>query len=89
MARRRTANAEQRLAEQVFEMAHDGETFDRELYVQEILPHLSGLSTTAIAAATSMSTSAASSIRAGNRVPHPRHWAALRELVAGPGRTSR
>jgi hypothetical protein len=44
----------------------------------------SGLATVtlpAIAKATGMSTSAAAKLRAGRRVPHPRHWAALASLV--------
>jgi CRISP-associated protein Cas1 len=75
--RRRSANAEQRLAEQAFELAHDGLVFDREWYLREVLPSLASVSTVAIAKATGMSTSAASKIRAGKRVPHPRHWTSL------------
>jgi hypothetical protein len=63
-----------------FELAHEGETFDREWYPREVLPGLASISTTAIARATGMSTSSASKIRAGKRVPHPMWWEALDSL---------
>jgi CRISPR-associated protein Cas1 len=78
---RSAANAEHRLAQQWWELAHDGETFDREWYLTAVLPGLAGFTLTIIAKATGLSTSAASKIRSGSRVPSPRHWQALAELV--------
>jgi hypothetical protein len=78
--RRRAANAEQRLAEQAFELTHDGEVFDRTRFVSEVLPGLQAVSTTAIARATGTSTSSASQWKRGLRTPHPRLWGALRAL---------
>jgi hypothetical protein len=79
-AKRRSANGDQRLAEQAFELAHEGETFDREWYLREVLPGLRLVSTVTIARTCGMSTSSASKIRRGLRVPHPRYWEALRDL---------
>ena len=39
------------------------------------------MTVTEIARATGMSTSAASKVRAGKRVPHPRHWEGLKVLM--------
>jgi len=82
--RRRQANQAQRLAEQRWELEHEGDVRDREWYLREVLPSLADLSTTAIARATGMSTSSASKVRAGKRVPHPRWWEALRRLPSTP-----
>jgi CRISPR-associated protein Cas1 len=82
--RRSAANSRHRLEEQIWELAHDGEAHDRERYLREVLPGLAGVSLTAIARATGMSTSAASKIRSGKRVPHPRWWTALSELRRSP-----
>ncbi len=79
-ARQSSANSEQRLAEQRWELEHEGEVPDREWYLREVLPGLTGLSTVSIARATGMSTSSASKVRAGKRVPHPRWWSTLRAL---------
>jgi len=65
---------------QRWELAHEGETFDREWYLAEVLPGLRGMTATTIAKATGMSTSSASKVRAAKRVPHPRHWEARNSL---------
>jgi hypothetical protein len=78
--RQSAANSAQRLAEQRWEIEHEGKVPDREWYLRELLPGLAGVSTTAIAKATGMSTSSASKIRAGKRVPHPRWWAGLASI---------
>jgi hypothetical protein len=77
--RQSAANSAQRLAEQSWELEHP-EVPDREWYLREVLPGLANLSTTAIAKLTGMSTSSASKIRAGKRVPHPRWWSALQSV---------
>jgi CRISPR-associated endonuclease Cas1 len=81
---RRAANAEQRLAEQTFELAHEGEAFDRARFLAEVLPRLQSVSTTTIAKATGMSTSSASKVKRGLRVPHPRWWGVLAEITLSP-----
>ena len=56
-------------------------------FTRDVLPAPSAASLTTIARATGMSTSAASRVRSDQRVPHPRHWEPLAELV-GVGVTS-
>jgi CRISPR-associated endonuclease Cas1 len=82
--RRSTANAEQRLTQQRWELEHDAEMFDREWFVTTVVPVLRAVTLTTIARATGMSTSAAAKVRAGRRVPHPRHWEALAALGRVP-----
>ena len=79
--KRSEQNAAARLEQQTWEMDHSGETFDREWFIAEVLPGLQGVTLTEIAKATGMSTSAASKVRAGKRVPHPRHWGRLSNLA--------
>jgi len=76
-ARRQSANALQRTMQREWEAAHEGEVFDPEWFREHVLPGLAPLSLVTIARATGMSTSAASRVRSGLRVPHPRHWGAL------------
>ncbi|MGA8534103.1 MAG: hypothetical protein WB615_08345 [Candidatus Tumulicola sp.] len=45
------------------------------------MPKLDAFMLAQIAKATGLSLAACSRIRAGARVPHPRHWEALRVLV--------
>ncbi len=80
-ARRQAANRARRAEQAVWEADHAGETFDPEWFCENVLPGLVGLSLPAIAKATGMPTSAASKVRAGRRVPHPRHWEALSNLA--------
>jgi hypothetical protein len=81
--KRVSANRARRLEELEWERAHAGEVFDREWYLREVLPGLGAISLTAIARGAGISTSAASKIRSGARIPHPRLWSALQELRAG------
>ena len=83
--RRQEANRTRRAEQAAWEAEHVRETFDPEWFRANVLPGLAGVSLPAIAKATGMSTSAASKVRAGRRVPHPRHWGALDHLgVPGP-----
>jgi hypothetical protein len=82
--RRSVANAEHRLAEQRWELEHE-EPFDRRSFLERVLPGLASITTTKIAREIGVSTSAASKIRSGKRVPHPRHWAALAALAGEVG----
>jgi len=59
---------------------HPGQR-DEAWFKREIAPKLDAFSLKEIAKATGLSLAASSRIRAGARVPHPRHWEALRELV--------
>ena len=82
-ARRQSANALQRTMQREWEAVHKGEQFDPEWFREQILPGLAPLSLVTIAKETGMSTSAASRVRSGQRVPHPRHWEALAAISVG------
>jgi hypothetical protein len=84
-ALRKTANQRQQWDQLTWEAEHQGQDQDPEWFRSEILPGLASVTLSRIAEATGMSISAASKIRAGRRVPHPRHWVALKalELVSG------
>jgi CRISPR-associated endonuclease Cas1 len=79
-ARRRESNRRHTLAKLAWEAEH-GNAPDTEWYLANVAPRLGDVSLPAIAAATGISTSAASKFRRGIRVPAPRHWGALAELV--------
>jgi hypothetical protein len=59
---------------------HPGQR-DEGWFKLEIMPKLDAFSLKEIAAATGLSLTACSRIRAGARVPHPRHWEALEALI--------
>jgi hypothetical protein len=54
---------------------------NEETYLSKIQPLLTGFTNKAVASALGSSIPYASAIRAGRRVPHPRHWQALAQLV--------
>ena len=54
---------------------------DRAWFLREVLPKLDDVPLSAIARATGLSLATCSRYRSGARVPHPRHWDALRELI--------
>lgn len=62
-----------------------GASADRDAawFLREIMPKLDAFSLSQIAKATGLSLAACSRIRAGRRVPHPRHWETLSSLVRG------
>ena len=78
--RRRRTRMEQRRAELAWEHLHT-EPIDRARFGSEIMPRLRGLSATALARATGMSTSYWAAIKRGERVPHPRWWEHLLRLA--------
>ena len=82
-AARRIGNIDQRAVQGAWEAEHAGEVHDPAWFAAEVLPGLQGVSLIAIAKATGMSTSSASKVRAGRRVPHPRHWEALGAITGG------
>jgi hypothetical protein len=57
-------------------------SFDPEIFTREIGPKLAAVSLAAMMRATGLSGPYCSMIRRGARVPHPRHWEALRALVS-------
>jgi hypothetical protein len=66
---------------------HSGQR-DEAWFTREIMPKLDAFTLAEIAAATGLSLAACSRIRAGARVPHPRHWQALKELLGGERRSA-
>ena len=59
---------------------HSGQR-DEAWFKREIAAKLDAFSLREIAAATGLSLAACSRIRAGSRVPHPRHWDPLLSLI--------
>jgi hypothetical protein len=59
---------------------HPGQC-DEAWFEREIVPRLDRFSLKEIGKATGLSLAACSRIRAGAKVPHPRHWDALRRLL--------
>ena len=54
---------------------------DEETYLRKIEPRLAGITITVISSALGISKPYATDIRAGRRLPHPRHWQTLARLV--------
>ena len=80
-ARRRENNRRRQLARLAWESGHAGASPDVEWYSEHIAPNLAVLSLIEIAGALGVSTSSASKFRRGLRVPAPRHWSTLAQLV--------
>jgi CRISPR-associated endonuclease Cas1 len=80
-ARRKAANQRQQWDQATWEQDHQGEDHDADWFRSEILPGLVSVTLSRIAEATGMSVSTASKIRAGRRIPHPRHWTVLAQIV--------
>ena len=53
------------------------------MFMSDIAPGLASTSALAIARATGLSASYCGEIKRGERVPHPRWWAALRQVASG------
>lgn len=80
--KRRAAIGEQRRRNRQWKREHpEGDGPDRAAFLREVMPGLDDVPLNAIANATGLSLAACSRYRAGSRVPHPRHWEALRALV--------
>ena len=60
---------------------HGSDKRDQAWFAREVVPNLNAFSLKAIGDATGLSLAACSRIRAGVRIPHPRHWDALLALV--------
>ena len=80
-AKCQTANRAQRAEQTAWEEEHAGEAHDPAWFASVVVPGLATVTLPSIAKATGMSTSAATKVRSGRRVPHPRHWPALAELA--------
>jgi len=55
---------------------------DKEFYVRQIQPRLKGITLSDLASKLDISIPYAVDIRSGRRVPHPRHWQKLAQIVA-------
>jgi hypothetical protein len=62
----------------------EGEMPDPSCFRVEILPELRQAPIAELVAATGLSEHYCSLIRLGKKVPHPRHWQALREMRSPP-----
>ncbi len=60
-------------------------TLDPAIFEKEIGPKLKTVSLLGTMRATGLSRTYCGMIRRGVRIPHQRHWEALRELVSAPG----
>ncbi len=72
------------LANAEWERNQIGES-DPAIFEKEIGPKLGNVSLAETMRATGLSRTYCGMIRRGVRVPHPRHWEALRALVRSPG----
>ena len=79
--KRGEANAEHHRRNREWVRGASFEGRDRAWFKREVVPRLDVFSLKEIAEVTGLSLAACSRIRAGAKVPHPRHWAALRELT--------
>lgn len=61
----------------------DPDQRDEAWFKREVAPKLDAFTLAEIAAATGLSLAACSRFRSGARVPHPRHWEALTQLLGG------
>jgi hypothetical protein len=68
-------------ANRAYDAGHTRARPDRAAFVP-VAARLAGVKLADIMAATGMSNTSASMVRAGRTVPHPRHWDALRSLGA-------
>lgn len=77
VATRRAAKIVQRMQDQAAWEAEHGIEANPDVFQQEILPHLQGVTLRTMAKATGLSEQYCSLIRRGLQVPHRRHWDAL------------
>lgn len=85
--KRGTANADQHRRNREWRREHQGNTaVDKGWFLREITPMLEAFSLMEIARVTALSLAACSRIRAGMKVPHPRHWPAFVTLLRQNGK---
>jgi CRISPR-associated endonuclease Cas1 len=70
-----------RLAERAWNPADQPDWLDDKAYVHQIQPRLGNVTISTIALTLGVSLPYSSDIRAGRRMPHPRHWLSLSRLV--------
>jgi hypothetical protein len=79
---RGAAIAEQRRRNRQWKREYpEGAGRDRSWFLRDVMPKLDDVPLSAVARVTGLSLSACSRYRTGTRVPHPRHWEALWQLV--------
>jgi hypothetical protein len=64
---------------------NQSEKLDPAIFEREIRPKLKTVSLLETMRATGLSRTYCGMIRRGVRIPHPRHWEVLRDLVSVPG----
>jgi hypothetical protein len=79
--KRRNVMKQRRQEELAWDAVHPDVQTDEAAFAREILPGLRDLPLSQIAAGTGLSQQYCSLIRRGLKVPHPRHWSRLGELV--------
>ena len=79
--KRGEANAEQHRRNRDWARGGESAGRDRAWFQREVVPKLDAYLLSEIAEATGLSLAACSRIRAGTRVPHPRHWEALKKIA--------
>lgn len=80
--RRRITSNRRRVEELEWMQAHEAPP-NSDYFIAEVLPGLRSVSARAIGRATGLSVSYCAQIQRGERVPHPRWWSAMRNLVPG------
>ena len=80
-AKRSETARRQNEAQQAWDPATLPAWLDNEVYISKVRPLLERFTRPAIAAALSVGIDYAGEVRSGRRIPHPRHWEALAELV--------
>ena len=78
--KRRSTMQQRRREELKWDAAHPDAEIDEDQFTSEILPQLQGVSLSTIAGVTGLSQQYCSLIRRGFKVPHPRHWQALKRV---------
>jgi hypothetical protein len=92
LARRSATQKAHILANRAWKPSQEFAWLTKEIYVRKIQPNLNGATVPAIMTGLGVSEPYASGIRAGKRIPHPRHWLKLARLAGvtdlAPTRTS-
>lgn len=82
--KRGAAVAERRRRNRQWKREHpEGVGRDRAWFLREVMPKLDDVPLSAIARVTGLSPASCSRYRDGTRVPHPRHWQALMQMLDG------
>src|SRR5262249_42149578 len=82
LARRSATQKKHVRANRIWKPPREFAWLNRETYIKDIQPLLINLPISALQSALGVSEPYAAFIRAGSRVPHPRHWQTLARLVS-------